>query len=235
MSLTSGKNPFPNVGKWTPELLNRIQVEIDDVKETTSPFTRSKNPGNRYWKAYVHFKFEKFESKIIKMTDCDVPHIKASNYGTDFIIARLQKSVGDKIVAEALKKDIVVSLDDKRVPSDENNWWLTINNTSGRIGTINPRGEFDPKDLGAIFKATEEGVKLNLDLVFSLKLTLENKRDRSNVDKFSLVADCSRGAIRAIRQAVEAPSIDTAIPQQKASKDDVASQELVDEIDKLML
>ncbi|KAM4067447.1 hypothetical protein HRG_012263 [Hirsutella rhossiliensis] len=143
MSLNPSKNPFPNIGKWTPELLNQIEIVIDDVKETTSPFTRSKSPNNRYWKAFVHFKYATYESKIIKMSDCDIPHINAANYGSDFIIAKLQKCVGDKIAAEALKKDII--------------------------------------------------------------------------------------------QAIQAPAIDTAIPQQKVSRSDIASQELIDEMDKLML
>jgi len=235
MSLPTNKNPFTIVGKWTDDLIKQIEIKIDEINETTSDFTRKRHPNNRYWKAQVHFKHGKYEQRIIKMADCDVPYIKATNYGTDYIVARLQKAVGDAIVQEALKKDIVVSLQDKRAASDENNWWMTINNTSGRIGVIDKQGQFDPKDLGAIFTKTNEGVKLNLDLVFSIRLTITDKRERTSRDAFTLVADCSRGAITAARLDIQAPSVEASIPQQPASKEDIASAELIDMIDGLLV
>ncbi|PHH90156.1 hypothetical protein CDD83_4378 [Cordyceps sp. RAO-2017] len=233
MSLPTKKNPFVATGKWTLPLLEQLEIKIDDIAETTSDFTRIKNPTNRYWKAYIHFVSGKYESRIIKMCDCDVPYMKATNYGTEFIVARLQKVVGDAIKAKALEKNIVVDLSDKRAASDENNWWMTINNVNGRIGLIDGEGRFEPRDLGAIMNKTEAGVKLNLDLVLSLRLTLENKKDRDSRSAFNIVADCSRGAIIAARQDIEAPAVETGVPQQSASKEDVASQELVDMLSEL--
>ncbi|KAJ4002538.1 hypothetical protein NW766_012863, partial [Fusarium irregulare] len=235
MSLPANKNPFTSVGKWTQALMDQIEINIDDIKETTSDFTRKKYPKNRYWKALVNFKHGKYEQRVIKMSDCDVPFIKSGTYGTEYIVARLQKVVGDAIVAKALEKDIVVSLQDKRAVSDENNWWATVNNTNGRIGIIDANGNFEPKDLGVVFIKTEQGVKLNLDVVFSIKLTLTDGRERTTRDAFNLVADCSRGAIMAIRQDIEPPTVEAAIPQQPASKNDVASQELCDALDSLIL
>ncbi|KHN93715.1 uncharacterized protein MAM_08428 [Metarhizium album ARSEF 1941] len=235
MSLPGGKNPFNSVGKWNLDNLKNVAVEIDEVKETTSDFTRRKNPKNRYWKAFIKFKSGPHESKVIKMYDCDIPYVKSTNYGTDYILARLQKVVGEKIVEEALKHNIVVNLQDKRAASDENNWWMTINNTSGRIGVVDSSANFEPQDLGAIFAKTEDGVKLNLDLVFSVRLTKTDNSDRASKDVFNLVADCSRGSIKAIRQEIEAPSVEASIPQQPASKADIAGQELIDAINGLLV
>ncbi|KAF5530701.1 hypothetical protein FNAPI_13495 [Fusarium napiforme] len=235
MSLPTNKNPFTSVGKWTQALVDQLDIEIDDIKETTSDFTRKKYPKNRYWKAQIKFKHGQYGIKIVKMNDCDVPYIKSATYGTKYILARLQKVVGDTIAAKALEKDIIVSLQDKRAVSDENNWWVTINNTNGRIGIIDSHGNFDPKDAGAVFAKTEQGMKLNIDLVFSIKLTITDGRDRTTKDAFTLVADCSRGAIQAIRQDIEPPAVEATIPQQAASKSDIASQELCDALDSLML
>lgn len=235
MSLPAGKNPFHSTGKWNPANLKDIIVEIDEIKETTSDFTRKKNPKNRYWKASIKFKFGGYESRIIKMADCDIPFVKATNYGTDYIVARLQKAVGDKIVEEALKHNIIVNLQDKRAASNEHNWWMTINNTNGHIGIVDGSANFEPQDLGNIFAKTESGVKLNLDLVFSIRLTKTDNGDRTTKDVFNLVADCSRGSIKAIKQDIEAPAVEASIPQQPASKQDVAGQELLDAIAELSL
>lgn len=232
---SSNKNPFTTNAKWTPDLLKQISIVIDDPVETTSNFTRQRNPTNRYWKAQVHFEFDKFKQRIIKMADCDVPYIKATNYGSQFIVARLQKAVSDAIVAEALKKNIIITIQDKRAASDDNNWWTTINNIDGRIGTVDNAGQFEPKDLGAIFNKTQEGVKINFDVVLTIKLTTTDKRDKTSRDAFSLVADCSRGALIAVKQDIEAPQVETNIPQQPASKGDIAPQELTELIDQLLI
>ncbi|KAJ5800063.1 uncharacterized protein N7518_002131 [Penicillium psychrosexuale] len=48
-----------------------------------------------------------------------------------------------------------------------------------------------------------------------------------------LIADCSRGAIKAINQDIEPPNVETQIPQQRASKQDVVGQDLLDAINNL--
>ncbi|PHH59216.1 hypothetical protein CDD81_3558 [Ophiocordyceps australis] len=234
-SIPSNKSPFNIIGKWDREILDHIQIEIGDPKETTSDFTRKKNPNNRYWKAYVTFKYGKHDSRIIKMLNCDVPHIKSSNYGIEYIVANLQREVGDAIVEAAMKKDIIANMHDKRAASTDDNWWLTINNINGRVGLIDQLGEFEPRDMGMIFTKTESGIRLNLDLVFCLRLTIDEKRDRTSKDVFNVVADCSRGAIMAVRQEVQAPTVEAAIPQQRATKQDIASQELIDALDQLLI
>ncbi len=225
-----GKNPFHSIGDWNLSNIKDIEVVIGEVNETTSKFTREKNANNRYWKAPVSFRTTdgKYESKIIKMFNCDVPYMSSTNYGKDYIVARLNKIVGEKIAAAALEKNIIVDTSDKRAVSDENSWWLTVNNADGRMGLVDSHGEFDPKDLVKVFTNTEKGMKVNFDLVFNIKLAKTDKKDRSSKDAFNLVSDCSRGAVKALNQDIEAPPTEGAIPQQAASKQDVASQELID-------
>lgn len=225
------KNPFIAVGNWTSSLLNELDVVIGDPRETTSDFTRKKNPENRYWKAPIHFKYKETESKIIKMAGCSVPYIQATNYGSDFIVVQLQRVVADDIIKEALQKGILVNLADKRVSNYESEtWWATVNNVSGKIGVADKEGKFQTVDLGHIITKTENGVRINLDLTFNLKLTKENKKDRTDKDVFQLAPELSRGAIMQINEEIEPPQVETGVPQQPLSKLDVASQELIDAI-----
>ena len=66
-ALPKGKNPFGTVSNWTPELLSQIEVVVAEPIETTNDFTKSKKAGARYWSTEVLFKYETYESKVIKM------------------------------------------------------------------------------------------------------------------------------------------------------------------------
>lgn len=234
MSLPANKNPFISVGDWTPELLSQIEVKVGDPVETTSDFTRKRNPTFRYWKASVEFKYKEFKSRIIKMNGVDVPYVKATNYGQDFIYARLQKSVGNAIVAAGLPKDLKITTADKRVSSGAEEMWMTINGTAGRIGLVDASGNFDSKDVVAVFNKTQNGIKVNLDVVFNIRLQLV-ERDRTARDVFTISADCSRASIKAGNVEVEPPAVDGTVPQQQASRNDIASQELIDMFDNLLV
>lgn len=234
MSLPTDKNPFISVGNWTPQLLSQIEVKIGDPVETTSDFTRKRNPTARYWKASVEFRHKEFKSRIIKMNGVDVPYVKATNYGQDFIYARLQKCVGDAIVAAGLPKDLKVTTADKRVSSGAEEMWMTINGTAGRIGLVDASGNFDSKDVVAVFNKTQNGIKVNLDVVFNIRLQLV-ERDRTARDIFAISADCSRASIKAGNVEVEPPAVDGTVPQQQASRNDIASQELIDMFDNLLV
>lgn len=234
-ALPRNRNPFTTVAEWTPEKLSEIEILIHDLNETTSDFTRKRNPKNRYWKGKVSFKFGEYESNILKMSNCEVPYLKATNYGTDYFIARLQKPVADAIVSAAMKKDILATHVDPRVGASPNEWWMTINGISGRTGVVDSNGNFTPRDLHSILTKTESGVRVNLDLVFSLRLTIEGGQDRKNTNAFRIVPDCSRAAIKAVRQDITPPAVESQIPSQPAAKADVASQELIDALDALLL
>jgi hypothetical protein len=227
-TIRAGKNPFVSIDKWTPELISQINVHIDDVIETTGDFTRQRDPNKRHFKAGVWFslgKEEKHRQRIIKMGGCGVPYTKQANYGSQFVVALLQKTVGDAIVNAAIAKNIIVSLDDKRHMSTDAEWWSMINQVNGKIGLIDANADFEPMDLSGIFKSTEKGVILNLDLVFNIRLATD-KRDPTPRDAYTLVADCSRGAIIEVNKDIQGPVLESAIPQQAASQRDIASEEL---------
>ncbi|KAJ5286584.1 hypothetical protein N7508_011238 [Penicillium antarcticum] len=231
--LPTGKNPFANRGEWTSDVLKQIDIAVTDFRETTSDFTRKRNPGHRYWRGNVTFKFEGFESRILKMAMCPVPFHKNTTYGKDFIYANLQKPVADAIIKACLKEGIVATHLDKKISGTDRDWWATINNTDGSIGTVDESGDFDVKDLQHIFDATSKGARINLDLVFSVRLTLTDGKERKDNDTFRIIADCSRGAIKAINQDIEPPNVETQIPQQRASKQDIVGQDLLDAINNL--
>lgn len=228
--LPTGKNPFTQRGEWPKEILDQIEISVINLRETTSDFTRKRNPGKRYWRGDVNFKFEQFESRILKMANCPVPYHKNPTYGKDFIYANLQKSVGEAIVAACTKEGITATHFDKKISGTDKDWWATINNTDGSIGTVDSNGDFEPKDVQMIFDVTELGARINLDLVFSVRLTLDDGADRKPTDTFRVVTDCSRGGIKAIKQEVPPPQIETQIPQQRAARIDVADQGLLDAI-----
>ncbi|KAL4766738.1 hypothetical protein BDW60DRAFT_201843 [Aspergillus nidulans var. acristatus] len=228
------KNPFASVSKWTEKFLDEVTIDISDIKETTSDFTRKRNAGHRYWKGSITFKYKNHSSKILKMSQCAVPFTKASNYGADYVYARLQKPVCDAIIKSAMSKGIVVTGIDPKVSGSDNEWWVTINNIAGRIGTVDAAGNFEAKDFRTALEKSELGALVNFDLTFAIRLTLENNADRKPHDVFRIVPDCSRGAIKFINQEIEPPSIETQIPQQKATKEDVADQELIDSLNALL-
>ena len=233
--LPKNRNPFQTVANWTPDMMKEIGIVLTDVTETTSDFTRKKNPKNRYWRGNITFKYKEYESRILKMAGCGVPYTKSTNYGTDYVYASLQKSVSDAIIAACMKKDIIVTTDDPKFTSGPNEWWATINGLKDKVGTVTADGEFSPKDLSAILKKTELGVRINFDLVFSIRLTVTDEQDRKPQQAFRIVPDCSRASIKSIREEIEPPSIESSIPQQPAAKVDVASQELLDAIDALTM
>ncbi|KAI1906219.1 hypothetical protein LOZ61_006777 [Ophidiomyces ophidiicola] len=229
------KNPFNSIADWTDDYLKDIEINISDIRETTSDFTRKRNPGHRYWKGMVTFKYKGHTSRILKMAQCPVPYVKITNYGKDFVYASLQKSVCDAIVKSAMTKDIVVTGQDPKVSGSDNEWWATINNLDGRVGVVDSAGNFEAKDLKMIFDKSELGARINFDLIFSIRLTLENGADRKPHDVFRIIPDCSRGAIKAAKQEIEPPNIESQIPQQRAAKIDVADQELMDSLNALLI
>jgi len=168
-------------------MLSEVQVVLSGINETTSDFTRKSKPKNRYWKGKVTFKFGEFESQILKMSGCDVPYVKATNYGTEFLYASLQKPVADAIIASGLKKDIIISHVDPKINCPSNEWWMTVNGINGRTGVVDSSGNFSSRDLQTIFMKTEAGVKINFDLVFNIRLTLSDGDDRKPNSVFRIV------------------------------------------------
>jgi hypothetical protein len=230
-------NFFINNGNWSKsDVLNKVSVVIGEISETTSDFTRNKNPNKRYWKASVSFKHEQHTSPIIKFNKAGVPYYKSTNYGTSYVYAMLQPQIAHKIVDAGLaEKGIKIDASDPKISGTSDQWYLTINKVDNNIGVISSNGTFTSKNFAAILQKTEQGAYINFDIYFSLKCTVDGTRDRNAHDTWRIAADCSRGAIIAIREDIPLPIMNVAVPQQKASKEDIAPKELVDELEQLQI
>ena len=172
---------------------------------------------------------------IVKMENRDVPYVKATKYGDSYVYANLDRRFATLIQAAAQEKWLLVSPDDPKLSGPPDSWWCTINNIENKVVTIDQTGTPTQRDLGKLLKDTGLGVGLNLDVVFFLRLSTEDKRDRTARDAFRVGVECSRAAIKAINRDVEPPTTPSAQLTQLPAKIDQASQELIDMLDDMNL
>lgn len=105
----------------------------------------------------------------------------------------------------------------------------------GKAVTVEQTGSLTQRDLGRILKDTGLGVGLNLDLVFFLRFSTDNKKDRTSRDALRIGVECSRAAIKAINRNVEMPMTASTQLSQLPAKIDQASQELIDALDAMQV
>jgi hypothetical protein len=233
------KNPFHVITNWTPEMLSLVDIDVPEPIETTNDFTRSKQRAARYWSTEVTFNYtdpetnKEYKSGVIKMSDNDIPRIDNQSYGGDYFYATCNKAIGDAIVKAAAKKNIAATTDDEKTVSNENQWWKTINKAKGRMGVLDGSGNFNPKDLHGIMLKTEAGVKGAIDISVKLKFNTKDGSNKKPSSQFRLVFDLSRGFIRKLRNDVAPPPLETSVETAPVSKKDIASDELLQELDAL--
>lgn len=238
-AIPKNKNPFHVVTTWTPEMLQLIDIDIPEPTETTNDFTRSKQKASRYWSTDVTFRYRdpetnrEFTSGVIKMSDNDVPRIDSLSYGNDFFYATCNKAIGDAVVAAASKKNLSVTTDDEKTVSNQNQWWKTINKAKGRCGVLDNEGTFTPRDLHAIMLKTEAGIKASLDISIKLKYNTKDGSNRKPTSQFRIVLDLSRGFIRRLRNDVAPPPLESSIETAPVSRSDIATEDLLDELNSL--
>ena len=90
------RNLIANVGEWNQELISQLEVVITDIEETTSDFTRKRNPKNRYWKAKVNFKQGNHQSRLLRMLGVTEIHgdvLGSARSGYSFTHAALKVGV----------------------------------------------------------------------------------------------------------------------------------------------
>jgi hypothetical protein len=236
-----GKNPFHVITNWTPEMLNLVEIEVDEPVETTNDFTRGKQKAARYWSSDVKFSYtdpetnKEYKSGVIKMSDNDIPRVDSLSYGGDYFYATCNKAIGDAVVKAAAKKNIAATTDDEKTMSNQNQWWKTINKAKGRMGVLDSDGNFNPKDLHGVMLKTEAGIKGSIDISIKLKYNTKDGSNRKPNSQFRLVFDLSRGFIRKLRNDVPAPPIESSVETAPVSKKDIASNELLDELNSLQL
>ncbi|KAF2857432.1 hypothetical protein K470DRAFT_172235 [Piedraia hortae CBS 480.64] len=151
------RNPFETVNNWTKETFGKVEVVIGTISETTSEFTKKKNPTNRYWRAPVSFKLNNFESMVLKQANVAVPYNRGQNYGVDYMYVGMPKFIGTHI------ENAAVQVDDDRLNSTDTEWWKTLNNCTDSCGIITRDDNFEPRDLSNAFRATKKGIIVNVD------------------------------------------------------------------------
>ena len=230
-----GKNPFEAVSQWTPDLLSKVEVLVSTPVETTSDFTRTKKPGARYWSSDVTFKYKNFESKVIKMSSCDIPYIASESYGGDYMYALINRAIGDAVVRAGTEATLTVQANDDKLACSGDIWWKTINKIKGRVGTLNKEGSFVPRDFHGILAKTEGGVRGTIDVIFKLKCHTDDKSNRTGRTPFKIVADCSRFYIKQLNQDIVAPPLEATVETIRGNRADVATDDLMSAIDALEL
>lgn len=236
--IPAGKNPFHVVTNWTPELLSKIEVVVEDPIETTNDFTRSKQKAARYWSGDVKFKFSdgkaEYESGVIKMSNNQIPYIKNESYGGGYFYATCNRAIGEAIRDAAAKKNINVVIDDEKAMSDTEHWWKTINKTDGRVGVLQQDATFVPKDFHQVLVKTESGISASIDVIVKLKFNSRSgKNFNPGKDAYRINFDCSRAVIRSLRNPIEPPPLQTSVEQVPVSRADVAAESLLNELDSL--
>ena len=231
--LPSKGNPFEVFNNWNEETFNEVEVVIGTINETTSDFTKKKNPKNRYWRAPVTFKIRDHESEVLKQTNIEVPYNKGQTYGQDYMYVAMPKFVGKHIEEAAAKQGIAVQVDDERLNSTDTKWWKTLNNCADNCGIITKDGQFQQRDISNAFRSSKQGIIVNVDYCVSLRLTKTTTDDRNDQDVFRDVLDCSRVALKHVRVDVEGPPLTARVPTTKAIKDDVATDELMQQLESL--
>lgn len=233
------RNPFHVIKEWTPQMLELVEIRVGDAVETTNDFTKSKSKAARYWSRSVTFSYtdpetnKEYTSGVIRMTNNDIPWINNQSYGVGFFYATCNRAIGNAIVDAATKKSVTCTMDDEKTVSNENQWWKTINKAENRIGALEKDGTFVPRNIHDIMLKTEAGIKASLDVIVKLKF---NTKDGSNIkpnSQYRINFDLSRGFIRGLRNDVAPPSIEASVETAPVSKTDIATDELLDELESL--
>ncbi len=231
-TLPKNKNPFETVSNWTPELLEQIEILVPEPSETTNDFTRKNNPGARYWSTEVTFKYEAYESKVIKIAGCQIPYVQSASYGGDYFYATFNKALCDAIVKAGNDIGLTVQPNDDKLGYTDEFPWKTINKASGRVGYLDKNAKFQAKDLHNIFLRTEGGIRASVDVIIKLKGHTSGA-NRNQRTPFKVVADCSRCYIKQTRQDIPPPPLESVVETIRGTKADVASDDLISELEGL--
>ena len=80
---------------------------------------------------------------------------------------------------------------------------------------------------------TEAGIKGAIDISVKLKFGSKDGSNKKPSSQFRLVFDLSRGFIRKLRNDVAPPPLETSVETAPVSKRDIATDDLLQEIDAL--
>ena len=169
---------------------------------------------------------------VIKVGQCGVPYIGNESYGGDYFYATFNKALVDSIVSAGNAAGLTVQPNDDKLPLTERTPWKTINKAKGRVGILDKGGNFLPKDLHNIFVKTERGVRVSVDVIVKLKVHTDGG-SRTQRTPFKVVFDCSRCYIRSAPKDIEPPALESFVETVRSSKADVASDDLIHDLESL--
>ncbi|KAL1966807.1 hypothetical protein VTN77DRAFT_3772 [Rasamsonia byssochlamydoides] len=177
--------------EWTPESVKNLEITFAQIADNTSEFTRteirSKVP-KRYYDVKLSFAWEGKESPYLRMDEAIIPYVPpriqrkgarggAGNnaYGSRYVYAALPRCVLDHIVDEAVAHGYRVALGDPKMPSTSEDWWVTLNfSTGAHVKIERQKGAgFTDTSLGRIFLASKRGVSANIIMSVKLKCSVD--------------------------------------------------------------
>lgn len=237
---SASKGPFATFNRWTPELLNEITIKIGEPI-ASKPKLGGDDKQARYWNSDITFQFGGFINEIIKVGGIEVPAMSSKNYGIEFLYAALPEFICDAICEAANKAGIKVTPNDPKIIPTNGVWWRVFNGCRNKIGIVATNGQFQPKPVNEIFSHTKQGILVNFDIVFKLRLTKnvqkgqETVTERTDDDVFVIVSECSRAALKDIEIDVIPPNLVARIATQPAARDDIAPAGMLEKLQKMGL
>jgi hypothetical protein len=175
---------------WNEDNVKDLGITFAPVSDNTSEFTRSEIRSKipqRYFDVKMTFTWHGEESQYLRVDDAVVPYVpppthtkgaRGSNtarYGAKYVYASLPKVLLDHIVNEAAVHGYRVHPGEPRMPSTEEDWWVTLNiakNSKVRMERKRGEGHKDAS-LSRIFLASKMGVTANVILSLKLKCGLD--------------------------------------------------------------
>ncbi|KAF7585160.1 hypothetical protein BBP40_012061 [Aspergillus hancockii] len=182
--------PVPNVAvDWDSDAAQKLEVIYADRADNTSEFTRNslrdKIP-RRYFDVKMSFAWENDTSAYLRVNDAIIPYVPprgkpkkggapSNNYGKGYVYASFHRVLLDRIVNTAASHGYRVHPGDPKMPSTDEDWWITLNISEGaRIKMERKKGAgHTDTSLGRLFMASKKGIAANVILSLKLKCSVE--------------------------------------------------------------
>lgn len=176
---------------WDEDTVKNLGITFAPVADNTSDFTRTelrdKIP-QRYFDVKMTFNWDGQESQYLKVDDAIIPYVAPpkpqagrksgpNKYGSNYVYASLPRVLLDHIINEAAVHGYNVIAGEPRMPSTEDDWWMTLNlNKHARVKMERKKGEgHTDASLSRIFLASKLGVTSNVVLSLKLKCSLQEE------------------------------------------------------------
>lgn len=173
---------------WDEDSVKNLGITFAPVADNTSDFTRSElrdKVPQRYFDVKMTFNWDGQESQYLKVDDAVIPYVpppraqagrKAApnKYGSGYVYASLPRVLLDHIINEAAVHGYHVIAGEPRMPSTEEDWWMTLNlSKHARIKMEREKGAgHTDASLSRILIATKLGITSNVVLSLKLKCSL---------------------------------------------------------------